>query len=277
MILYTLLFYITILAFLFFFQRQLQYVPMGKIEKVATNFQEKILTTEDGVEILSWFKAPQKSQKIILYFHGNAGNLGDRAPKFETFANGGFGVMAISYRGYFGSNGKPSEAGLINDARAAFKYLLDLGYLPKDIILYGESLGSGVAVQMASKFDVAALVLEAPYSSIVSVAKQSYWFVPVSLILKDKFESIKFAPKINAPTLVIHGNFDRIVSISEGKKLYQEIKVKKKFIEVQGAGHLEFSNEFLLEQLQDFLSEKNKIAEKLRLGFQQRIFEEKFK
>lgn len=256
MILYTLLFYITILAFLFFFQRQLQYVPMGKIEKVATNFQEKILTTEDGVEILSWFKAPQKSQKIILYFHGNAGNLGDRSRKFETFANGGFGVMAISYRGYFGSRGTPSEAGLINDARAAFKYLLDLGYLPKDIILYGESLGSGVAVQMAAKFDVLALVLEAPYSSIVGVAKQSYWFVPVSLILKDKFESIKFAPKITAPTLVIHGNFDRIVSINEGKKLYQEIKAKKKFIEVQGAGHLEFSNEFLLEQLQDFLSEK---------------------
>jgi len=245
------------LSFLFFFQRKLQYVPTGKIEKVATDFREEILTTEDGVKILSWFKAPQKSQKIILYFHGNAGNLGDRARKFEVFANSGFGVMAISYRGYFGSGGTPSEAGLLNDARAAFKYLLDLGYLPKDIILYGESLGSGVAVQMAAKFDVAALVLEAPYSSIIDVAKQSYWFAPVSLILKDKFESIKFAPKVTAPTLIIHGNADKIVSISEGKKLYQEIKVRKKFIEVDGAAHLQFPNEFLLEQLQQFLLEKS--------------------
>jgi len=258
MILFALLFYIAILAFLFFFQRKLQYMPTGRIEKVATNFQEKILTTEDGVEILSWFKTPQKSQKIILYFHGNAGNLGDRKHKFETFANAGFGVMAISYRGYFGSRGAPSEAGLIYDARAAFKYLLDLGYLPKDIILYGESLGTGVAVQLASKFDVAAIVLEAPYSSIVDVAKQSYWFVPVSLILKDKFESAKFAPKITAPTLIIHGSSDRIVAITEGKKLYQEIKAKKKFIEVQGAAHLQFSDEFLLEQLQDFLRENLK-------------------
>jgi fermentation-respiration switch protein FrsA (DUF1100 family) len=145
---------------------------------------------------------------------------------------------------------------LINDARASFKFLLDKGYLPKDIILYGESLGSGVAVQLAAKFDVAGTVLEAPYSSIVAVAKQSYWFVPVSLILKDKFESIKFASQISTPVLIFHGTSDQIVPIAEGKKLYSSFKSKKKFIEVEGAGHLEFPNQFLIEQVRDFFNKK---------------------
>lgn len=249
---FILLFYVSVLAFLFFFQRKLQYVPMGRIERVAVGFQEKILTTEDGVEILSWFKSPKSGEKVILYFHGNAGNIGDRAHKFEIFADAGYGVMAVSYRGYFGSQGQPSEAGLINDGKAAFKYLLDLGYLPKDIILYGESLGSGIAMQLAAKFDFAGVMLEAPFSSIVNVARQSYWFVPVSLILKDKFESIKFAPQISAPVLIIHGNADNIVPISEGKKLYAAIKSRKKFIEVDGANHLQFPEEFLRDQMREF-------------------------
>jgi len=253
---FILLFYISVLAFLFFFQRKLQYVPMGRIEKVAEGFQEEILTTEDGIEILSWYKKPQDGKKIILYFHGNAGNLGDRNHKFEAFSQAGFGVMAVSYRGYFGSRGEPSEAGLINDGKAAFKFLLDDGYLPRDIVLYGESLGSGVAVQLASKFDVAGLVLEAPFSSVIEVAKRSYWFVPVSLILKDKFESIKFMPQVSAPVLIFHGTADGIVPITEGKKLFAAVKSHKQFIEVQGAGHLQFDDEFLVSQAERFLEKE---------------------
>jgi fermentation-respiration switch protein FrsA (DUF1100 family) len=252
--LFALIFYLLLLAMLFIFQRKLQYLPSGEISAIPAGFQEKILITNDGEKILAWFKAPKKNQKIILYFHGNAGNLGNRSEKFQTFANAGFGVMAISYRGYFGSSGAPSQDGLILDAKAAFQYLLDLEYLPKDIILFGESLGSGVASQLAAKFDFAALILEAPYSSITSVAQKTYWFVPVSLILKDKFESIKIAKKISSPVLIIHGNKDLVVAIDEGKKLFAEISAPKQFIEVDGAGHLEFSNEFLLEKLRNFVA-----------------------
>jgi fermentation-respiration switch protein FrsA (DUF1100 family) len=252
-IIFTLLFYISIVAFVFIFQRQLQYLPLGNAKKIAKGFQERIITTEDGIEILSWFKAPKNGQKIILYFHGNAGNIGDRSHKFEAFADAGFGVMAVSYRGYFGSQGSPSETGLMNDGKASFGSILDLGYLPKDILLYGESLGSGVAIQLAAKFDVAGVVLEAPYTSITAIAKKSYWFLPVSLLLKDKFESIKFMPQVSAPVIIFHGTLDPVVPISEGKKLFAAAKSTKKFIEVEGLGHLNFPDKFLITELQKFL------------------------
>lgn len=248
--------YVLLLAFLFFFQRNLQYSPMGRAEKPAADFVEKKIITADGIKLLAWFKEPPLkplgNQKIVLYFHGNAGNLGGREYKFAALAKEGFGVLAISYRGYFGSEGKPSEAGLIKDGEAAFKFLLDQGYLPKDVILFGESLGSGVAVQLASKFDFFAVILESPFSSITSVAKTKYWFAPINLLLKDKFDSIQFAPKISSPVLIFHGTDDEIVNISEGKKLFEAIKAPKKFIEVQGAGHLQFPEEFLVKELSAF-------------------------
>lgn len=256
MITFALLFYLCVLAFLFFGQRKLQYLPMGQLQGIPQEFNDIYLTTEDGIKILAWFKEPKKGEKIIVYFHGNAGNISNRASKFEEFAKEGFGVMAISYQGYAGSEGKPSESGLINDGKAALDFLLDAGYLPKDFVLFGESLGSGVAVQLAAKFDVAAVILESPYTSITAVAKKTYWFVPVDLILKDKFDSTKYITKISSPILVFHGTADAIVPFSEGKKLYELITAPKKFIEVQGAGHLDFPVEFLTGQLRQFLKEK---------------------
>jgi len=248
--------YLALVALLFVYQRNLQYLPSGKISETPADFEEKILTTEDGIKILSWFHAPKKDQKIIVYFHGNAGNLSGRIEKFETFIKNGFGVLAISYQGYPGSEGAPSETGLINDGKAALDFLLDAGYMPKDFILFGESLGSGVAVQLAAKIDVAAVVLESPYSSIAAVAKKTYWFVPVDLILKDKFDSAKYAAKISAPVLVFHGTADDVVPFSEGKKLFDLITAPKKFIEVQGAKHLGFPNDFLVAQMKSFFKEK---------------------
>lgn len=254
--------YVLILGLLFFFQRKLQYIPMGKVGPVSfynlDDFAEEKITTEDGIKILSWYKPAKKNEKIILYFHGNAGNLGDRAHKFDSFAKNGFGVLAITYRGYSGSEGKPSEEGLMNDGRAAFKFLLDKGYSPQDIIVFGESLGSAVAVQLASKFDFYALILESPLASIADIAQKTYWFVPVNLLLKDKFESIKFAPKISSPTLIFHGTNDLVVAYSEGQKLFETIKSPKKFITVEGGGHLNFGDEFLLEEIKFFLSKNKK-------------------
>lgn len=252
--------YVFLLAFLFFFQRKLQYIPLGKVRPLALyhldGFVEEKLTIEDGTKILAWYKTAQKNEKIILYFHGNAGNLGDRAHRFDAFSKNGFGVLAITYSGYSGSEGKPSEATLIKDGEAAFKFLLDKGYMPQDIVLFGESLGAAVAVQLANKFDFYALVLESPFASVVGVAQKTYWFVPVKLMLKDKFESVKFAPKISSPVLVFHGTADLVVAYSEGRKLFEAIKSPKKFITVEGAGHLSFADEFLLEEIKEFLVEK---------------------
>lgn len=253
--------YLFILVFLFIFQRNLQYHPNGVITSLESydlkNFEEKILTTKDDLKILSWYKKPSnKNEKIILYFHGNAGNMGDRAHIFKKISLNEFGVLAISYRGYFGSEGKPSEAGLIMDAEAALNFLFTEGYKSQDIIFFGESLGSGVATQLAEKFSPYALILESPFSSIVNVAKKSYWFVPVDLILKDKFESIKYITKVSAPILIFHGTNDNVVPYREGEKLFNAINSPKKFITIQDGGHLNFGDEFLIKEIKNFLKEK---------------------
>ncbi len=251
--------YASLIAFLFFFQRNLQYAPMGQIKPIVDynleGFKEEKITTADKIKILAWYRAPKKDEKIILFFHGNAGNLGDRSEKLNEFSKHNSGVLAISYRGYFGSEGVATQAGLITDVEAAFKFLLDRGYTPQDIILYGESLGSGVATQLAAKFDFFAVILESPFSSVVGVAQRKYWFAPVGLLLKDKFDSGNIADKISAPVLIFHGTNDKIVPFAEGKKLFDAIKSQKKFIEMQGAGHLGFDDEFLVGEEREFLRE----------------------
>jgi len=250
--------YLVLLAALFIFQRSLQYHPSDEIRKLAdyslNNFEEKILPTPDNKEIFAWYKPATKKRKLVIYFHGNAGNLGDRARKFAVLAQEGYGVLAISYRGYSRSLGKPTELGLMNDGEAAINFALAQNYKLNDLIFFGESLGSGVAVQMAARHTPYAVVLESPFSSIVSVAQKIYWYVPVSLLLTDKFESIKFAPKITAPVLIIHGTADKVVSYAEGEKLYQAIiTAPKKLITVKDAGHLEFSEEFIVAEMAKFL------------------------
>jgi fermentation-respiration switch protein FrsA (DUF1100 family) len=245
--------YLLILAFLYFFQRNLQYLPIGKSLKIPENFKVDFLADADGLKFLTWCHPAPKNRKIILYFHGNAGNIGDRLSKLSSFVDANYGVFAFSYRGYLGSEGKPSEDGLIKNAEAALTYLHEQGYQDSDIILFGESLGSGVAVQVASKSKFAAVILESPFSSIVSVAQSKYWFAPVSLMIKDRFDSAKFAPEITSPVLIFHGTDDKVVSISEGKKLFELIKSPKKFIEIQGAGHLEFPEDFLISEMKNFL------------------------
>jgi len=253
--------YLILLLLLFVFQRKIQYLPLGKTRDVASynlkGFTAEILTTDDDINILSWYKKPSNNNnKIILYFHGNAGNLGDRSHKFATFSKGGFGIMGVSYRGYSGSDGSPSESGLMLDAKAALAFLLKEGYTTNNIILYGESLGSGVVMKLAKEHNFASLILESPFSSIISVAKRSYWFVPVSLMLKDRFESIKYAHKVRSPVLIIHGLKDRVVPYEEGLNLYNAIIAKKKMVSVESAGHLEFDDIFLLKEIKEFLEKE---------------------
>ncbi len=248
-----------VLLLLFIFQRNLQYHPLGKVGKISdyflAGFVEKNLTTSDNEKILAWYKPAPNKAKLIIYFHGNAGNIGDRAHRFSTFSDAGFGVLAISYRGYSGSEGSPSEAGLLKDGEAAIQFALTQNYRENDLIFYGESLGSGIAVQLATRFNPHALILESPYASIAGVAQQIYWFVPVKLLLKDKFESEKFAPRIVAPTLIFHGTKDEVVPYFQGQKLFAAINSKKEMITVEGAGHLEFGDQFLVENMMRFLTE----------------------
>jgi fermentation-respiration switch protein FrsA (DUF1100 family) len=241
---------------MYIFQRNILYNPFGKILMVPEDFQEINLKTADNTDIYAWFSPPQKGQKTILYFHGNAGNLTGRSDRFVKFSTQ-FGVLAISYRGYAKSRGEPSQEGLFQDADSAFEFLKSKNILSKDIILFGESIGSAVAVNLASKHDFGALILEAPFSSVFSIAKKTYWFLPISLILKDRFESDKIASKVTAPVLVMHASRDYIIPVEEGKKLFELFNSRKIFIELEGDFHVGLSGDYLMKQISGFILEKN--------------------
>jgi len=165
-------------------------------------------------------------------------------------------VLAISYRGYAKSGGSSSQEGFFQDADSAFEFLKSKNISSKDIILFGESIGSAVAVNLASKHDFGAVILEAPFSSILSVAQKTYWFLPISFILKDRFESDKIASKVSAPVLIMHANKDYIVPFEEGKKLYELFNSRKKFIAIDGDFHIALTGDYLMKQIADFTPEK---------------------
>lgn len=217
------------------------------IIKPPQGFNAVYLQTADNFRLYSWY---HNQKPIILYFHGNGGSLNERAYRAEIFAKNGFGVFMVSYRGYANSQGEPSEAGFIEDGKAAMKFLTDSGVKPQQIIIYGESIGSGVATQIAAEFSNAKLlVLEAPFSSLLSVAQQKYWFVPVSLLLKDRFDSLAFASKVNVPALVLHAKGDPVIPFFEGQKLFSAFNSPKKMVAVDANFHIDLTPEFIIEQI----------------------------
>ena len=226
---------------MYVFQRKLQYhaenkglTPQGVGISGAS---VETLTTADGEKIILWYAPSKAGQPTILYFHGNAGEIGDRPLRFNYYQSRGFGVAYLSYRGFGGSSGSPSEAGLMADANAAYDWLIANGVEPNRIALLGESLGSGVAVQLAAKREVGAVALEAPYTSTVEVAAKIYWWLPVHALMKDQFKSIDFIAAVVAPLLIIHGEEDRLIPVEFGKRLFTAANQPKELEVVQGFGH----------------------------------------
>ena len=222
-------------------QRKLQYHAENKgltPESVGIiGASVETVTTADGENIILWHAPAKAGMPTILYFHGNAGEIGDRPLRFNYYHSRGFGVAYVSYRGYGGSTGAPSEAGLITDATAAYDWLIIKGVEPRTIVLLGESLGSGVAVQLAAKREVGALALEAPYSSTVEVAAKIYWWLPVHALMKDQFKSIDFIAAVVAPLLIIHGEEDELIPVEFGKRLFAAANHPKELEVVPGFGH----------------------------------------
>jgi fermentation-respiration switch protein FrsA (DUF1100 family) len=196
------------------------------------------LKTEDGESLVAWRIAPAPGQPLILYFHGNAGGLDLRVERFRAFAEAGMGLLAIEYRGYASSTGRPSERGLKLDGEATYAAAVESGVQPERIVVLGESLGSGVAVALAARHNVGALVLDSPYSSIADVAAAAYWFVPVRALLRDPFRNDLLIARVNAPTLMVHGTNDPVVPIRFGEKLFALANPPKTFWRVEGGDHL---------------------------------------
>ena len=227
-------------ALLYVAQRSLQYFPERERTTPSaaglSEAEEAVLDTVDGERVIVWHVPPREGQPIFLYFHGNGGSLRWRDERFRALIADGSGLVALSYRGYGGSSGRPTETGLIEDAATAYSFAV-ARYPAERIVLWGESLGSAVAIALAAEKPVGRLVLEAPFTSAADVGTLHSWFVPVRIMMKDQFRSDLRVGKVTAPALVVHGENDAVVPVTHGERLYGMIRSPKRFERIAGAGH----------------------------------------
>ena len=253
------LIYIIICLFIYFYQRNLLYHPAEnnyldegplthKIQKISVNSKN---------DLVGWYFFKNKNFKTILFFHGNAGKLDNRIYKLNEFEKMDVNYLIFAYRGFSGNKGKPSESGLYEDALAAKKWLNSKEIEDKNIILYGESLGTAIAINLAKDNSFSGVILESPFTSMETLAKKYYPYLPVSILLKDKFNSIDKLNMNNSPLLVMHGEKDRIVPFSMGKEIYSEYKSQKYSYFIENDDHMMDFNENLVRSLRLFISNLN--------------------
>ena len=224
------------------FQRHLMYFPDTHKPEPADfgvpEMGEVILKTGDGLDLMAWYRAPRSdAAPVILYFHGNAGHIGHRAGKVRPYLDAGLGVLLVSYRGYGGNPGSPTEEGLYQDGRAAVAFVTGEGIAARRTVFYGESLGSGVAAQLATEGTPGAIVLEAPFTSAVDIAAKHYPFAPVRYLVWDRFESMDKIANVQAPLFFIHGERDRIVPVGNSRRLFSAASEPKSARYFAAAGH----------------------------------------
>ena len=257
-------FYICLLVVVFFFQRNLLYHPFvdnylkdqngsepSEIEKIT-------ITTADNINLTGWFyNRDLEKFKTILFLHGNAGSLKNRTYKLNHFKDLEVNFLIIAWRGFSGNKGKPSEQGLYEDAKSAIQWLSSQGVKNNNIIIYGESLGTGVAIEIVQNKNYAGLILESPFTSMVDMGKKYYPFFPVRFLLRDKFESYKKINKISVPILIMHGEVDKIVPYTMGKKMYELANEPKFFYSQEYGDHMVEYDEKLLLALKKFIQSLN--------------------
>ncbi len=223
-------------------QRKLIYFPdrsrPNPAEFGATHFQEVVLRTEDGLDLLSWYAPPADGgAPVLVYLHGNAGHIGPRAGKLTPYLEAGYGALLVGYRGYGGNPGDPTEDGLYLDGDAAIAWLAEQGHGVETVVLYGESLGTGVAAELATRYSARALVLEAPFTSLPDAGARAYPFLPVRYLAWDQFDTIDKINQIDMPVMVLHGEADRVVPIDMGRAVFDAARHPKQSHFVPDFGH----------------------------------------
>ena len=253
--------YASVLIVLFIFQRNLMYHPNENNyfgDKLEVEIEKVKIITSDNINLLGWFHNKDlKKFKTIVYFHGNAGRLDNRIYKLNYFKNMDVNFLIIAWRGFSGNKGKPSEEGLYEDGKSAIEWLKNLGLTEKDIIIYGESLGTGIATEIAQNNKFAGLILETPFTSMTEAAKNFYPYIPVGLLLKDKYKNDKKIKNINIPILIMHGEADQIVPFWMGKTIYEIANQPKYSYFTKYDDHMMEFDENLVLNLEKFIKSLN--------------------
>lgn len=233
--------YLLVVAATYVLQRKLLYFPDTRRTPPGSlglaGVSEIALETADGKKVVAWYAAAAPGQPTLLYFHGNAGSLVNRSERIAKYVALGRGMLMMTYRGYGGSTGQPSEKANVADAMLAYQWLRDKGVAASDIIVYGESLGTGIAVQVAARNEVGGVVLDAPYTSIVDVAETIYPMLPSRWLMTDRYETLRHLPGVSAPMLVIHGEADRVIPVAMGRAVAKAARAPVEIVTFPGAGH----------------------------------------
>ena len=253
--------YFIILFSTYIFQRNLLYHPSENNysdDKLEVSISKVKIITQDGIKLLSWYHNKDVDKhKTILFLHGNAGSLENRIHKINHFKDMNVNFLIVAWRGFSGNKGKPTEKGLYEDARSAVRWLQSKGVKKNNIIIYGESLGTGVACEIAQNKNFAGIILESPFTSMVDAGASKYPIFPIKLLLKDKYESNKKIKNIKSPILVMHGEEDKIVPFHMGKKIFELANEPKYSYFPKYDDHMMEFNQELINAIDKFISSLN--------------------
>ena len=248
--------YLLVLIFVFFNQRNLLYHPFENnynTDEANFVYEEIFIPTSESKKLKAWFHIKNLNQKkTLVFFHGNAGDLRNRIYKLNLIKNFDINFLIVAYRGFSGNEGSPTEEGLYQDAKDTLHWLNKQGVEDNQIIIYGESLGTGVTTEVAQNKKFAGIILESPFTSMVEAGKHYYFYLPVSLLLKDRYETNKKLKNINSPILVMHGKKDKIVPFHMGKQVYENANEPKFSYFPDNDDHMMDYNEDLLKTLGSF-------------------------
>jgi uncharacterized protein len=254
--------YLGVVAIAYMAQRRLTYFPNpARVPPAQTGLSgvsEELLSTPDGARLVAWYAPAPPGRPTLLYFHGNGGGLSGRAMRFQRYQNARFGLLMLSWRGYSGSTGTPSEKSNYADARLAYESLIARGLKPSDIIVYGESLGSGVATHLASEMPVAGVILDAPFTSIADVGAGQYPFLPVRWLMTERYDSASRIARVSAPLLIMHGERDRVVPVAMGRRLHELAREPKRIILFRDGDHIDLDTFGAVDKVRAWIEEIRK-------------------
>ena len=237
--------------------RYFLYVPdrrrVDPREAGIAGVEEIVFKSTDGKKLVAWYRPAEKGKQTLLYFPGNSGSVADRAGKLKAITADGYGVFIVNYRGYGGSASRPREKRLVRDAVSAYDTLRGFGVRPRDIVLYGESLGTGVATQLCQQREAAALVLESPFTSVVDVGKLAWPLLPLKQIMVDQYRTIDRIDAVSLPLFIVHGGRDAVIPLDMARHVFHAAKEPKTLTVVPRAGHNDLFEHGAWSRVHEFL------------------------